>query len=228
MMNELHLLSRLRKAMKSYRAIGILGLALTGSSWGQTLADSSRQQKPVPIPSESAEHPAAAVAKISTDDGYIIGNSDLLEINVWNEPGLTESIPVRSHGKISMPLIGEIQASGRTPIQLKVEITEKLRSFLNAPDVTVMAMQMNSQKFNILGRVLKPGSYPLLATTSVLDAIAQAGGFQDFAKQKGVYILRRTPGGGQMRIPFNYKDVIRGKRPDENIKLLPDDTIVVP
>jgi polysaccharide export outer membrane protein len=91
-----------------------------------------------------------------------------------------------------------------------------------------MVQQMNSQKFNILGRVMKPGSYPLLATTTILDAIAEAGGFQDFAKQKGIYILRRNPQGVETRIPFNYKDVIRGKHTEENILVKPNDTIVVP
>jgi len=152
----------------------------------------------------------------------------MLGINVWNEPQLTQSVPVRSDGKISLPLIGELQASGRTPLQLKDDITAKLRTYLDAPSVTVTVQQMNSQKFNILGRVLKPGSYPLLATTTVLDAIAEAGGFQEFAKQKAIYILRHASNGREMRIPFNYKDVIRGTHQDENIKLRPGDTIVVP
>jgi len=92
----------------------------------------------------------------------------------------------------------------------------------------VMVQQINSQKFNILGQVARPGSFPLTLTTTVLDAIAQAGGFRDFAKQKGIYILRQDPNGGESRIPFNYKDVIKGKNPAQNIKLEPNDTIVVP
>ena len=152
----------------------------------------------------------------------------MLGVNVWNEPQLTQSVPVRSDGKISLPLIGEIQAAGRTPLQLKEAITFKLGEYLSAPNVTVTVLQINSQKFNILGRVLKPGSYPLLATTTILDAIALAGGFQDFAKQKNIYILRRNSDGRETRFNFNYKDVIRGNHPEENIKLMPNDTIVVP
>ncbi len=152
----------------------------------------------------------------------------MLGVNVWNEPQLTQSVPVRSDGKISLPLIGEIQAAGRTPLQLKEAITFKLGEYLSAPNVTVTVLQINSQKFNILGRVLKPGSYPLLATTTILDAIALAGGFQDFAKQKNIYILRRNSDGRETRFNFNYKDVIRGSHPEENIKLMPNDTIVVP
>jgi polysaccharide biosynthesis/export protein len=227
--NKSRFLDRLGMALKGITAVGVLGLALTGIGWGQAGAPSSQQQQSEPTPPEPVERQAAVPAATNaTDPGYIIGNSDLLEINVWKEQGLTESVPVRSDGKISMPLIGEIQASGRTPKQLKEEITTKLRSYLTAPDVTVVVMQMNSQKFNILGRVLKPGSYPLLAATTVLDAIAGAGGFQDFAKKKGVYILRRGPNGSEVRIPFNYTEVIRGAHPEQNIKLKPNDTIVVP
>ena len=162
------------------------------------------------------------------NDSYVIGNDDRLAINVWKEPDLTQTLPVRSDGKISLPLIGEIQASGRTPHELEEAIAAKLRTYMTDPEVTVMVLQINSQKFNILGRVVKPGSYSLQTTTTVLDAIAEAGGFQDFAKQKNVYILREKPGGGENRIHFNYKDVIRGKAPQENITLQPGDTVVVP
>ncbi len=227
-MDKLHKLDHSSKVLWGATVVGILWLALTGTAWGRTPAGSSQQQQPVPAMSESAEQPGFPAARMSTDDAYIIGNSDLLEISVWKNAELTESVPVRSDGKISMPLIGEIQASGRTPIQLKNEITTRLRAYLTAPEVIVIVQQMNSQKFNILGRVLKPGSYPLLATTTVLDAIAVGGGFQDFAKQKEVYILRHTADRGEVRIPFNYKAVIRGSHPDENIKLLPNDTVVVP
>ena len=159
---------------------------------------------------------------------YLIGDDDLLEINVWNEPALKQSLPVLSDGKITLPLIGEIQAAGETPSQLQRAIASKLQAYITHPDVTVMVLQMNSRKFNILGRVAKPGSYPLTATTTVLDAIADAGGFQDFAKEKDIYILRGNPGGRETRIHFNYKAVIKGKHPEENIVLEPGDTVVVP
>jgi polysaccharide biosynthesis/export protein len=171
--------------------------------------------------------PSEANAKNSQSGNYVIGNDDVLGINVWKEPDFTQSVPVRSDGRISLPLIGEIQAAGRTPPQLEQEITERLRTYLTGPEVTVMVMQMNSQKFNILGRVAKPGSYSASATTTVLDAIAQAGGFVDFAKQKSIYILRQDGQGHQQRIAFNYKDVIRGVHPEQNIRLEPHDTIIV-
>jgi len=162
------------------------------------------------------------------DNGFIIGNDDRLAINVWKEPDLTKTIPVRSDGKISLPLVGEMQAAGRTPLQLEQEIAVKLKDFITEPEVTVIVEQINSQKFNILGQVSKPGSYSLVSAMTVLDAIAAAGGFRDFAKQKGVYILRKSAAGSETRIPFNYKDVIKGKNPEQNISLEPRDTIVVP
>jgi polysaccharide biosynthesis/export protein len=171
---------------------------------------------------------AAAAGAKAHDNTFVIGNDDHLAINVWKEPDLSRSIPVRSDGKISLPLVGEVQAAGRTPLQLEEEIGSRLKSYITDPEVTVIVEQINSQKFNILGQVAKPGSYPLAAATTVLDAIAAAGGFRDFAKQKSIYILRQGPGGRETRIAFNYKDVIKGKNPGQNIKLEPHDTVVVP
>jgi polysaccharide export outer membrane protein len=135
---------------------------------------------------------------------------------------------VRSDGKISLPLAGEIQASGLTPLKLEQDIASKLQSYISEPEVTVIVQQINSQKFNILGMVTKPGSYSLVGSSTVLDAIAAAGGFRDFAKQKSIYVLRRNPNGMESRLPFNYKDVVKGKKSDQNVKLQPNDTIVVP
>ncbi len=141
---------------------------------------------------------------------------------------MSRSIPVRSDGKISLPLVGELQAAGRTPLQLEQDIGTKLKEYISEPEVTVIVEQINSQKFNILGQVVKPGSYSLATATTVLDAIATAGGFRDFAKQKGIYILRQSAHGEETRIVFNYKDVIRGRNPQQNINIQPRDTIVVP
>ena len=128
----------------------------------------------------------------------------------------------------SLPLVGEVQATGRTPLQLEQEIADKLQNYIKNPEVTVMVQQINSKRYNILGQVAKPGSYSVTQTTTVLDALANAGGFRDFAKKSGVYILRQGPTGSETRIPFNYKEVIKGKNPGQNIRLLPNDTIVVP
>jgi len=162
------------------------------------------------------------------DNTYVIGVDDVLAINVWKEPDVSRTVPVRSDGKISLPLAGEVQASGETPKQLETALAVKLQSFISEPEVTVIVTEVRSQKFNILGMVLKPGSYPLTNSSTVLDAIAIAGGFRDFAKQKSIYVLRQNADGSQVRLPFNYKDVIKGKDLAQNVKLQPRDTIVVP
>jgi polysaccharide export outer membrane protein len=213
---------------KSLMKIVISAFVFSGIALTQAQVGPGNSSQATPPASMNAEQSAGSIAKDHPDENYVIGDGDVLGINVWKEQELTGSVPVRLDGKISLPLIGEVQASGKTPIQLKNDIATKLLAYLSAPDVTVTVMQMNSQKFNILGRVLKPGSYPLSATTTVLDAIAAAGGFQDFAKQKGIYILRKNAHADVKRIAFNYKDVIKGTHSEENIQLKPGDTIVVP
>jgi polysaccharide biosynthesis/export protein len=198
--------------------LGVILIALAGSLWAQI---------PEP-PASSAAISAARPANKPHDTSFVIGNDDLLAINVWKEPDISRSIPVRSDGRISLPLVGEVQATGRTPLQLEQDISSKLKNYIAAPEVTVMVQEIHSEKFNILGQVAKPGSYSLEVATTVLDAIAAAGGFRDFANQKGVYILRQNPAGGESRIAFNYKKVIKGKNSQQNIKLEPRDTIVVP
>jgi polysaccharide export outer membrane protein len=135
---------------------------------------------------------------------------------------------VRTDGKISLPLIGELQAGGETPRQLEQEIAKRLQSYISEPEVTVIVQDNKSQRINVLGMVARPGSYLLAGSETVLDAIAMAGGFRDFAKQKSIYILRSSEDGAQKKLPFNYKEVIKGKNPEQNIRLLPRDTVVVP
>lgn len=188
---------------------------------------SSQVQQGAPAESSPTAQQAAG-AGASLPGNYRIGENDILAISVWNEPALRQSVPVRPDGKISLPLIGDIQAAGRTPVQLQADIATKLQAFITHPEVTVIVQQMNSKKYNILGRVMKPGAYLLSTSMTVLDAIAQAGGFQDFAKQRSIYVLRDKPGAGESRFPFNYKDVIKGKHLEQNIKLEPNDTIIVP
>lgn len=183
-------------------------------------------QNSAPVSAQAT--PDNGPAQTAHNDNYVIGATDMLSINVWKEPDVSRVIPVRSDGKISLPLAGEIQASGKTPLQLEKEITEKLKTYISDPEVTVMVQESKSQKFNILGQVVKPGAYPLTSTTTVLDAIALAGGFKDFAKKKSIYVLRKKSSGEPERIPFNYKDVISGKNPSQNIPLQSEDTIIVP
>ena len=162
------------------------------------------------------------------DNTFVIGTGDVLAINVWKEADISRSVPVRSDGNISLPLVGEVQAAGRTPLKLEQDIAARLKNYISEPEVTVIVQQINSEKFNILGQVARPGSYPLSSASTVLDAIAIAGGFRDFAKKKSIYILRQNVEGTQTRLPFNYNAVIKSPNPQQNVKLQPHDTIVVP
>jgi len=204
---------------------GVLCAALPSGLAAQAAAGSAPQAN-APAKTDAASHGDASGK--AHDDTFVIGNDDVLAINVWNEKEISRSVPVRSDGRISLPLVGEVQAAGQTPLKLEVEIAAKLKSFISEPEVTVIVQQINSQKFNILGMVNKPGSYMISNSATVLDAIALAGGFRDFAKQKNIYVLRQNADGTQARLPFNYKDVVKGKNAEQNVKLQPRDTIFVP
>ena len=213
---------------RTYHPMGseFLLILLSGSLLGQTAAPSQANREHPAAVTASPVQPLAPSDNKPSDDTYVIGNDDVLAINVWKEPDFSRSIQVRSDGKISLPLMGEVQAAGRTPLQLEQDISTKLRDYITKPEVTVMVEQANSKKFNILGQVTKPGSYSIALAPTIVDAIAIAGGPRDFAKQKSIYILRQNPGGGQTRIAFNYKDFLKGKT--QNVKLEPHDTVVVP
>ena len=203
-------------------------LAAVAAISGSLLAQNARNT-PVAQEARFAGHFSSASAANSPaeNSNFVIGNEDVLAISVWKEPELSRSIPVRTDGKISLPLVGELQAAGKTPNQLQAEITAGLQSFMSEPEVTVMVQEIKSKRFNILGHVQKPGSYLLNPPTTLVDAIAIAGGFRDFAKVKRIYVLRDV-GGKQVRLPFNYKQVIKGSHTDQNIEVQPRDTIVVP
>jgi polysaccharide export outer membrane protein len=202
------------------------------------VASTAWAQSPVPATNDvhpDSTHPAGAasgsptepVVRPHSDNSYVIGDNDQLDIEVWKDPDVSKTVTVRSDGKISLQLVGEIQASGKTPLQLEEDITNRLKESMLQPIVTVIVLQSNSQKYNIMGGVIRPGSYQLTVTTRVMDALANAGGFKDFAKKKSIRILRQKPDGTETRLTFNYEAFIKGKNPQSNIKLLPGDTIVV-
>jgi len=178
------------------------------------------------VATADAVKPAPSPSTVSNE--FVIGPGDVLAINVWKEAEMSKVVPVRSDGRISLPLIGELQSGGLTPRQLEAEITKRLKDYVADPSVTVVVQEIHSQNINVLGMVARPGSYPLTKTMTVVDAIATAGGFRDFAKQKSIYVLRQNPDGTQTRLPFNYKEVIKGVNPIQNVKLQPGDSIVVP
>lgn len=186
-----------------------------------TAADSDSSAK-------AAQPETRANASMIDNKSYVIGENDVLEIDVWKEKEISRTIPVRPDGKISLPLVGEIQASGMTPMQLQDDLTKRLKAYIENPEVTVIVGDPRSHQFNVVGEVNRPGSYQLSQAMTVLDAIAQSGGFKDFAKETKIYVLRPMPGGIRVRIPFNYKNVIKGRDLQENVALKPGDTIVVP
>lgn len=165
-----------------------------------------------------ADVPAAA------DASYLIGPADVLTIRVWHETDLSaQSLPVRPDGKISMALLHDVQAAGLTPMQLGQEITASLKKYVSDPQVTVIVDAINSKRIYVVGQVARPGAYPLLPEMTVLQALSSAGGFPQYANPKKTYVLR-----GSTRLPFNYKQALKGEHLDHQIILQPGDTVVVP
>jgi polysaccharide export outer membrane protein len=167
---------------------------------------------------------APAVPAVPAD--YVIGADDTLHITVWKEPDMTVTLPVRPDGKISLPLLDDVQAAGMSPMQLAASIKEKLKKYIADPRVTVVVTAMNSQRIYVLGEVTHTGAMPLLPNMTVLQALSSAG-FTQFANLKAIYLLR-VQDGQQTKMKFNYKDAIKGRGTQENIVLKPGDTIVVP
>ncbi len=157
---------------------------------------------------------------------YVLGSDDQLHITVWKEADFSVTLPVRPDGKISLPLINDIQAAGLTPMELRESITEKLKKYIADPRVTVVVTAMNSRRVFVSGEVVHTGAIPLLPNMTMLQALANAG-FTQFANLKGIYVLRME-NGKQVKLPFNYREVIKGRHPEENILLKPGDTVVVP
>jgi polysaccharide biosynthesis/export protein len=183
--------------------------------------------KNAPAPSTPSEAGSAAAKSATGDPNYVIGGQDVLDISVWKEAELTRTVPVRPDGRISLPLLNDVQAAGLTPTQLAEQLTESLKKFVTNPQVTVIVTQINSQRIYILGEVTRAGAYPLLPNMTILQGLSSAGGFTLFANLKKIYMFR-TENGKQVKYPFNYKDVISGKASDENLVLKAGDTIVVP
>jgi polysaccharide biosynthesis/export protein len=207
-------------------------LFATGANARAAFQDKKAEKQDAP--SASARSTGAGVddtrpapTAATTDPSYVIGPEDMLDINVWKEPDMTRLVPVRPDGKISLPLINDVQAAGLTPQQLATAVTEKLRKFLTGPQVTVIVTAINSQRVFVVGEVLRAGAFPLIPGMTVLQALANAGGFTTFANEKKIHVMRLV-NGKHTEIPFNYREVLKGDNPDQNIKLEPGDTVVVP
>ena len=211
-----------------YRSV-LLGLTLLLCT--AALAQTTRKNTPPPQPApERVEAPktlpgapGAESTGVPIDPrSYIIGPEDILFIRVWREPDFTGPVPVRPDGIITIPLVGDMQASGLTPDRLTEQLKQGLAEFINNPEVTVQIAQVNSKKFYVAGEVNRPGTFPLVVPIRIFDALNNAGGFRDFANQKDIVIVR-----GNQRIKFNYKEVVKGKKLDQNIFLENGDTILV-
>jgi len=195
---------------------------------GQTerTRDQAAQETPAKK-SETSGGIAAASHDSQADADYKIGPQDLLKIDVWKEEQLTRTVPVRPDGKITLPLLNDVQAAGLTPMELAGVISDQLKKYINNPQVSVSVTEINSRRIYVTGEVLKAGTYALLPHMTVLQALSSSGGFTQFARVKNIYVLR-TESGEQVKMAFNYKEAVRGKNPEQNIELLSGDVIVVP
>ena len=209
------------ESMKKVMKLAVLLCAMLMAAG--ILAQSSDQPKAA---DNKADKPPETAQGTGAAPDYVIGSDDVLHISVWKEPDMSEQLPVRPDGKISMPLLNDVQAAGLTPLQLKDSITEKLKKYMADPHVTVVVLAMNSRRIFVTGEVVHSGPITLLPHMTVLQALAQAG-FTQFANIKAIYLLR-TDNGKQEKLPFNYKEVVKGNHPEENILLKPGDTLVVP
>jgi len=197
----------------------------------------------VPLPAQAPpveKSTASATADVSTapsntapqsgivSPGYRIGAGDTLSINVWKEPEASvQGVTVRPDGKISLPLVKEVEVLGLTPAELEKLLTGKLEHVIRGVDVTVVVKEIHSKKVYLIGAVNRTGSVALLSDMTVLQALAEAGGITDYAKKRNIYVMR-TENGKQLKLPFDYVAVTKGEHIEQNIKLQPDDTIVVP
>lgn len=215
--------------------IASLGFALLLAGTGIVRAAQSDEKtngrkKPAPTPGigqvlDGGEKGGSLPAGMNP--AYMIGPEDVLDVTVWKEPDVSRVVPVRPDGRISLPLISDVQASGLSPEQLAAAVTERLRVFLNEPKVTVIVTAVNSQRVYVVGEVFRAGPFPLAPGMTVLQAISSAGGFTTFANVKKIHVLRMRDR-KQIELPFNYREVLKGDKPEQNITLEPGDTIVVP
>jgi polysaccharide export outer membrane protein len=202
-------------------SVGVIGLLIISIYIPMSYPQEDKEDKDILLKKQ-------AQAEIAADsDRYVIGAEDVLYIHVWKEDTLSKTVAVRIDGKISMPLVDEIQAAGLTPLQLKEVLIKKIKEFLEIPNVTVIVMEANSHKVFISGQIRSPGVYRLRSETSIVQMISMAGGITEWANQKKIILIRKE-NGKEKRITINYKKIIQGEDFGSNILLKPGDTIIVP
>jgi polysaccharide export outer membrane protein len=180
-----------------------------------------------PPPAAPAVTPPAVPVGVDLPPGYVIGPDDILTVVFWRDKEMSTEVAVRPDGKVTLPLVNDVEAAGKTPEQLRAAIAEAAARFVEEPTVTVVVKAINSRKVYITGMVGKSGSYPLTGPTTVLQLISMAGGLHEFANSKNI-IITRVEQGKQVALKFNYNDVRKGKKLQQNIELKPGDTVVVP
>lgn len=206
-------------------ALAIIFVFLHSAALGQTSAAPQQQAAPAQAKPDPDAAAAATALPASVDPNkFDLGAEDVILVRVWREPDLSGVHVVRPDGKITLPLVGEIQASGETPTRLAAKIAELLgKEYIRDPQVTVSVQAVRSKRYYVSGEVMRPGAYPLVVPTTVFEALTLAGGFREFANTKKITIIR-----GSERLKFNYKDVVKGKNLGQNIQLENGDTINVP
>jgi polysaccharide biosynthesis/export protein len=211
--------------MRSIWKAAVAALVLMGSI---ALAQDAPAQPAASSASDKTATDKATNTAFASQAGpeYVIGPEDVLHIAVWKESDLTATLPVRPDGKISLPLLDDVQAAGLTPKQLADSVTEKLRKYIADPRVTVVVTQINSKRIYLVGEVLHAGATPMLPNMTVLQALSSAG-LNQFANTKRIYVLR-TENGKQQKLPVNYRKLVKGEQIEQNYVLQPGDTIVVP
>ena len=211
------------------RLLALLAIfSLPAAAAAQQSSAPSKDQKAGEKSGSAANSAATVQAKEANDDvNYVIGAEDVLTVNVWKEADVSRSVPVRPDGKISLPLLNDVQAAGLTPQQLAASIRDGLKKYIADPEVTVIVTAVNSRRVYVMGEVTHPGVVPLTHGMTVLQALASAGSFTQFANVKGIYLLRNE-NGKQVKYPFNYKAVLKGQNTEQNLELKPGDTVVVP
>lgn len=200
----------------------------TSPVWGaQSTPSPSAAAAPATDPAKTLQDQLSSPSN-GAPPGYRIGSGDVLQIDVWKErEASVQSVMVRPDGKVTLPLIKEIDVLGLTPTELEKLLAGKLETFIHGADVTVVVREIRSKRAYLVGAVNKVGPIALVSNMTVLQVLAEAGGVTDYAKKKKIYILRKQ-NGKEVKIPFNYEAVIKGEGMEQNISVLPDDTIVVP
>jgi len=202
-------------------------LAVAAPAYNQDPPAQDKQDKKEEAKDAKAQAAPSPVPAGAEDPSYKIGAQDLLRVDVWREDQLTRTVPVRPDGKITLPLLNDVQAAGLRPMELSEVIREELKKFITNPQVTVTVTEINSRRVYVNGEVNKSGAFQLLPHMTVLQALSGSGGFTPFARIKNIYVLRNE-NGKPSKIPFNYKEAIKGKNPEQNIELQPGDVVVVP